>query len=320
MELPNGPRITVATAPEPNIKRMEQRNQAVNELAALTGWNGVGTSEGLSLVREKFPKRLSDSQSESLSAPTAWRTFVLDFVAADTHERERLSTEMRQKIAEMSDPELSRRMSEMLEDFVTLGIPDDSADGLLKEMGEHYGNLIQGEANVANSRAEKRGQKFESALRTIDAVDAAEKDSDVLFQQEVSRTETLARDNLAYFEAAGYVAAFGRNFDDFLSILNAHRLKIYPNAGAPITLPMALTEPDRVLMAHAFIRAIGTDATIDEYFDIPSYRLRQFDAAGNNVNDMVDRGLKDGGIWADGVFNPQALERRLISPPLRPGA
>lgn len=314
VELPNGPRIKVASAPERNEKLMEMRNRAVDDIAELTNWEGVRTEEGLSLARKEYPKSLIESCSKSMAAPFAWRTFVSNFSAADKEGRSTLAAVMRQQVAATSDPELSRRMSEALDDLVSTATLDDNERDFLEKMGERHGQLIQSEACSAKSRAEKRGEKFQRALDIVDASDETEGAVSREFQQDVERTEAVARENLAYLESAGYVAAFGRNFDDFLSIVNIHRLKIYPNAGAPIALPMVLREPDRALMAHALTRAISEEANIDEYFEVPSYRLKKFDVEGVSVSDKVDRGLKKSGIWNERIFNLQALDQRLASP------
>lgn len=115
VELPNGPRIKIATAPEPNLALIGKRSRAVDQIAELTGWEGVRTPEGLDAARTHFPDRLTASMNDAVSAPNAWRAFSLAYSTAGIEDGKVLAVAMQAKISQIADPKLKQQMNEALD-------------------------------------------------------------------------------------------------------------------------------------------------------------------------------------------------------------
>lgn len=160
---------------------------------------------------------------------------------------------------------------------------------------------------MLKSETERKRDAFAQAINTIDGTMAEETNSIRGFQDQVAHAEGIARDNLAYFEDNGYLA-LGSHFDEFLATLNANQLSVYPQAGGPITLPKEFSEKDRAFLAHGLVKAMGPEAKIENYFDVPGYRLKSVDASGEMVLRKIRSGLEQNEVLKDGGIRLQALE------------
>lgn len=58
-------------------------------------------------------------------------------------------------------------------------------------------------------------------------------------------------------------------------------------------------------------KAIGPEAAVEDYFDVPGYRMRSVDASGESVTDKIASGLKTAGVLKDGGIRLQTLESNL---------
>lgn len=201
VEIPNGPRIRIATAPEPDAALARQRSSAVADLEALTGWEGLRAPEGLSAARTRFPKALEASLGEASDAPNAWRAFVLAYREASKEKGEALALSMASRISGIADPELRKMMAQALDALAGSGhgLGDQSAE-LLGEIGKKHMVAIGGAAAELKARTEKKRDAFADAMRRIDDADARENDAVRGFEEFVRRREAVARDNLRYFE------------------------------------------------------------------------------------------------------------------------
>jgi hypothetical protein len=311
VELPNGPRIRIATVPGPDSALLRRRDRAIGEIAVLTGWEGVRTLDGFDAAKKRFPTALEASLSDASVAPLAWREFSLSYSAAGKEEGKALAAAMAGRISKVSDPELRKPMAEAL-DAMAGGSPDfgDLHAELLGEIGKKHMVAIEQKASESKERTEKKREAFEGAVRTVDDANVREGDAMLGFQAQVAHTEGIARDNLAYFGGNGFLA-FGPRFNEFLSAVNRNLLAVYPQADGPVALPKKLSEKDRALLAHGLVKSLGPDAEIAAYFEIPGYALKRADATGADVMKKIRAGLEKAGVLKDGGIRLQELESRL---------
>ncbi len=313
LEIPNGPRIKIATAPEPDLATLGRKSRAIDRIAELTGWEGVRTPEGLEAARTRFPDRLTASLSDAVSAPNAWRAFFLAYCTAGIEDGKSLAAMMQSRISQIADPKLKQEMNEALDAIVIRdhALGDQRAE-LLGEIGKKFAGTIDSQAAALKSETEKKRDSFDDAMRTVDGATAQQNETMLGFRDRVAHAEGIARDNLAYFADNGFLA-FGPHFDSFLSTLNARQFAVYPEADGAITLPKEFSEKDRAFLAHGLVKAIGPEENVADYFDLPGYRLKQADASGRSIKDKIESGLKASGVLKDGGIRLTALESNLQS-------
>lgn len=237
--------------------------------------------------------------NDASDAPNAWRAFVLAYAESGTEEGQILVAAMASRISSVSDSGLRKTMLAALD--AVAGNGDEFGDHraeLLGEIGKKHAEAIGSAAAELKAATQKKSEAFADAVRRIDDADARESDTMLGFRELVARKESVARDNLRYFEENGFLA-FGPHFSSFLEALNRNRDLVYPQAEADIELPKTLTEKDRALLAHGLVRAVDEGASVTDYFEVPGYRLRRSDASGATIMETLREGFSKTGIVKD---------------------
>lgn len=129
---------------------------------------------------------------------------------------------------------------------------------------------------------------------------------------QTARREQIARSNLAYFEENGFFA-LNPYFEQFLAALNRNMLSVYPQADGEITLPKEFSERDRAFLANGLIKAMGHEMHIEDYFEIPGYRLKKSDASGAIDVARIKSKLEASQILKAGEFHVNVLESQFTT-------
>jgi|GEM_PF-6404400 len=149
---------------------------------------------------------------------------------------------------------------------------------LLPRLADQYSSQLERRCVEVRKETEEKTEAFEAAIAIVDDIDNEQADEANTFERGANAKEKIARDNLAFFEANGY-ALLGERFPAFLERVNSKMLALYPKADGPIRLPQELSEKDRALLAHGFVRELGDDLQVPDLFEVPGFQLRQFDAS-----------------------------------------
>jgi len=314
VEIPGGPRLTIATAPDIDGARAMKKHRALDKIADITQWPSARTPEGFDTAKRRFPAYLDAAKSSAASAPESFAGFVLRYLEAPG-EKERMEcvASMRETASRVQDAGLRRKAEEAAVELADADARFLDRRDLLEEYGRKLESQIREESAAANRRADGKLEAFKEAARTVDAIESEEKTAMLQFREQTAQREKIARDNLAYLEANGFLA-FGTHFDAFLATLNRNALAIDPQAGGELTLPKKLSEKDKALLAAGLVKAIGQDAKAGGYFEIPGYRLKRADESGAPITtERIRAELERGRILEAGAFRANALEARFTS-------
>lgn len=153
---------------------------------------------------------------------------------------------------------------------------------------------------------------FNEAVKTVDHIGWQENQLLQNFKTQTERREQIARDNLVYLDANGFMA-FNPYVENFLKSLNRNMLSVYPQADGEIILPKEFSERDRALLAHGLIMSMGSDIKITDYFEIPGYRLKKSDASGEINQERIKSKLEASQVLKAGEFHENNLESRFIN-------